>query len=163
MSETPNGQITKAPDSLRLKVGGAPMDSSVIARAEAALKSLSSQFAQWLQDEVDKLDAARAAIDKDGLTNVSMEALYLRAHDLKGLGTTYEYPLITRIAGSLCKLLDEPEKRAHASMFLTDAHIHAIKAAIRDNIRDASHPVGKVLVEEMEERVADHLARAQQT
>ncbi len=35
------------------------IDPSAIAKAEAALKNLSGNFAQWLQDEVVKLDAAR--------------------------------------------------------------------------------------------------------
>ncbi len=157
MSQNNAGQVIQVPNALRLKIGGGGgLDMDVIARAEAALKSLSGQFAQWLQDEIDKLDAARAAVQAQGPTAAAMETLYLRAHDLKGLGTTYEYPLITRIASSLCKLLDEPEKRSAPPMFLVDAHIHAIKAAVRDTIRDAGHPVGKVLVEELERRVKDH-------
>ena len=159
MSQNNAGQVIQVPNALRLKIGGGAvaLDNNVIARAEAALKSLSGQFSQWLQDEIDKLDASRAAILQQGATPETMESLYLRAHDLKGLGTTYEYPLITRVASSLCKLLDEPDKRAQPPMFLIDAHIHTIKAAVRDNIRDAGHPIGKVLVEELEGQVKDLL------
>ena len=158
MSQNTASQIIQVPNMLRLKVGkAASLDGDVIARAEAALKSLSGQFAQWLQDEIDKLDAARAAIQAEGMTSAAAEGLYLRAHDLKGLGTTYEFPLITRIAASLCKLLDDADKRAAAPLFLVDAHIHAIKAAVRDDIRDAGHPVGKALAEELEGRVGEHL------
>jgi hypothetical protein len=159
MPQNGAGEVFQVPNTLKLKVGGAgvALDNNVIARAEAALKSLSGQFAQWLQDEIDKLDAAREAIATHGLTPETAEGLYLRAHDLKGLGSTYEFPLVTRIAGSLCKLLDEPDKRAAASLFLADAHIQAIKAAVRDNIRDVDHPVGKALAEELEDRVRTHL------
>jgi hypothetical protein len=159
MPQNAASQVIQVPNMLRLKVGGksGSLDNDVIARAEAALKSLSGQFAQWLQDEIDKLDAARSAIQAQGLNAATAEGLYLRAHDLKGLGSTYEFPLITRIAGSLCKLLDEPDKRAAAPLFLVDAHIHAIKAAVRDDIRDASHPVGKALAEELEGRVTQQL------
>jgi len=156
MSQKSVGQVIQVPNMLRMKVGG-PLDSDVLARAEAALKSLSGQFGQWLQDEIDKLEVARAAIQAEGLTSATAEGLYMRAHDLKGLGTTYEFPIITRLAASLCKLLDEPAKRAAAPLFLLDAHIHAIKAAVRDDIRDAAHPVGKALVEELEGRVAEYL------
>jgi len=82
-----------------------------------------------------------------------MENLYLRAHDLKGLGTTYGYQLITRIAASLCRMIDDKEKRGHAPMDLVDAHIDAIKAAVRDDIKTDEHPTGRVLVEELEARV----------
>ncbi|RAK58340.1 Hpt domain-containing protein [Phenylobacterium hankyongense] len=151
--------MIQVPNTLRLKVGGSgrmgAIDPAAIAKAEAALKSLSGNFAQWLQDEITKLEAARQQVRADGMTQETMESLYLRSHDLKGLGTTYGFPLITRIAGSLCRLIDEKEKRTSAPMPLVDAHIDAIKAAVRDDIKDVDHPIGKVLVQELEARVAE--------
>jgi len=91
----------------------------------------------------------------DGITPASMENLYLRAHDLKGLGTTYGYQLITRIAGSLCRMIDDKEKRSATPLELVDAHIDAIKAAVRDGIKSDEHPVGSILVNELERRVRE--------
>jgi chemotaxis protein histidine kinase CheA len=156
MSQQNPGQMIQPVNALRLKVGGGRLgaiDPAAIAKAEAALKSLASNFTQWLADEISKLDAARQQVRADGATSETMENLYLRAHDLKGLGTTYGYQLITRIAGSLCRLIDDKEKRATTSLELVDAHIDAIKAAIRDDIKSDEHPVGRVLVEELERRV----------
>jgi hypothetical protein len=143
-------------NTLRQKLGGGRLgaiDPAAIAKAEAALKSLSSNFTQWLADEIAKLEASRQQVKTAGVTAETMENLYLRAHDLKGLGTTYGYQLITRIAGSLCRLIDDKEKRATAPLDLIDAHIDAIKAAVRDEIKSDEHPVGRVLVEELERRV----------
>lgn len=144
------------PPNLRLKVGGrfGALDPAAIAKAEAALKSLSGNFAQWLADEIMKLDAAREQIRDRGVAADTMETLYLRAHDLKGLGATYEFPLVSRIGASLCRLIDDREKRLSVSLPLVDAHIDAIKTAVRDGVRTADHPVGRVVVEELERRVA---------
>ena len=144
------------PPSLRLKLGGrfGAIDPSAIAKAEAALKSLSGNFTQWLNDEVVKLDAARQRVRDEGVNVETMETLYLRAHDLKGLGTTYEFPLITRIGASLCRQIDDKDKRLTVSMALVDAHIDGIKAAVRDDIKTDEHPVGRVLIEELERKVA---------
>ncbi|RYF99386.1 MAG: Hpt domain-containing protein [Caulobacteraceae bacterium] len=144
------------PPSLRLKLGGrfGAIDPSAIAKAEAALKSLSGNFTQWLNDEVVKLDAARQRVRDEGVNVETMETLYLRAHDLKGLGTTYEFPLITRIGASLCRLIDDKDKRLTVSMALVDAHIDGIKAVVRDDIKTDEHPVGRVLIEELERKVA---------
>jgi hypothetical protein len=159
LTTKPTAEVIQVPNMLKLKVGGrGGIDMAAIAKAEAALKSLSGNFAQWLQDEITKLDAARQEVKTQGLTAVTVETLYLRAHDLKGLGATYEFPLITRIAASLCKLIDEPETRLSAPMFLVDAHIDAIKAAVRGDIKVDTHPVGKALAEELEGRVAEYLA-----
>ncbi len=126
------------------------IDAGAIARAEAALKSLSGNFAQWLQDEIEKLDAAHQDVQTRGVTAETMETLYLRSHDLKGLGATYGFPIITRIAGSLCRLIEDGPKRLTAPMNLVDAHIQTIKAAVRDDIKDDTHPVGSILVRELE-------------
>ncbi len=153
------GQVIQVPNTLKLKVGGrfGGIDPSAIAKAEAALKSLSSNFSEWLQDEITKLDAARARIKAEGWSADTAENLYLRAHDLKGLGTTYEYPLITRIAASLCKMIDDPGTRLNSPMHILDAHIDAIKACVRDQIKDAANPIGKMLAEELESKVKEFL------
>jgi hypothetical protein len=152
-------EMIHVPNTLKLKVGGrfGGIDPIAVAKAEAALKGLAGQFAQWLQDEIEKLEAARAAITAQGMNAQTADNLYLHAHDLKGLGGTYEFPLVTRLAGSLCKMMDDESLRATVPMFLVDAHISAIKAAVRDNIRDDNHPVGKVLSNELENRVKEYL------
>jgi len=158
VSEPKTGQMFQAPNALRLKMGGGRLgaiDPAAIAKAEAALKSLSGNFTQWLNDEIAKLEAARLVVHTDGPSAESMESLYLRAHDLKGLGATYGFPLITRIAGLLCRLIDDKEKRLSAPAGLIDAHIDAIKAAARDDIKTEDHPVGKILVQELESRIRE--------
>jgi hypothetical protein len=152
-------QLIQVPNTLKLKVGGrfGGIDPAAIAKAEAALKGLSSNFAEWLQDEIVKLDAARARIKAEGWNAETAEALYLRAHDLKGLGSTYEFPLITRIAGSLCKMIDDAESRLKAPMHIIDGHIDAIRACVRDSIKDDLNPIGKMLAEELEGQVKKFL------
>ena len=148
-----SAQVIRPPNTLRLKVGGGfgGIDAGAIAKA------MSAQFGQWLQDEIVKLDKAQADIRTQGYNEQTAEALYFRAHDLKGLGTTYQYPLVTRLAGSLCKMMDEPAKRMAAPLVLIDAHVDAIKAVVRDQIQTDDHPTGKALAETLEARVAEHL------
>ncbi|MDB5471220.1 MAG: Hpt protein [Caulobacter sp.] len=158
MSSNTPVQVINAPNTLKLRLGGGKfggIDAAAIAKAEAALKSLSGNFSEWMQDELNKLEAARQAIRVSGLNAETAEGLYFRAHDLKGLGATYEFPLVTRIAASLCKLIDDPDTRVSAPMFLVDAHIDAIRAAVRDDIKTDTHPVGKILITELERRVAE--------
>nr|WP_218650354.1 Hpt domain-containing protein [Brevundimonas sp. P7753] len=144
---------------MRAKVGGfGGIDANAIAKAEAALKAMSAQFGQWLNDEIVKLDQAQADIRAKGYTPETAEALYFRAHDLKGLGATYQYPLVTRIAGSLCRLMDDTDKRMQAPLAILDAHVDAIRAVVRDEIQTDEHPVGRDLAETLEARVAEHLA-----
>jgi hypothetical protein len=50
-------EVINVPNTLRAKVGGrlGAIDTGAIAKAEAALADLSSQFDQWLEDEVNKV------------------------------------------------------------------------------------------------------------
>jgi hypothetical protein len=140
----PSGNIQAAP-------AGPGLD--VVARAEAALKALAGQFARWLQDEIDKLDAARARVAAEGLSGEAGEALYMHAHDLKGLGGTYEFPIVTQMAGSLCDLLEDPMRRPGVSIALIDVHLDTIKAAVQGGIRDGDHPIGHAMLVALEDQV----------
>lgn len=152
-----SAQVIRPPNTLRMKVGGGfGINADAITKAEEALKAMSAQFSQWLNDEVAKLDQAQADIREQGYTPQTAEALYFRAHDLKGLGTTYEYPLVTRLAGSLCRLLDDADTRMNAPVVVLDAHIDAIRAVVRDQIKTDDHPTGRVLAETLEAKVAEH-------
>ena len=158
MSQQNSSQMIPPSNSLKLKLGAGRLgsiDPAAIAKAEAALKNLAGNFGQWLNDEISKLEAARQRVRAEGANTETMESLYLRAHDLKGLGTTYGYQLITRIAGSLCRLIDDKDKRDQAPMPMIDAHIDAIKACVRDDIKDDKHPIGGPLVMELERRVRE--------
>ena len=148
MSENQNPK----PQAPRFKFGG--LDAAAIARAEAALKSLSSNFDAWMKDELAKLEAARDRIRAEGFTTETAENLYFRAHDLKGLGTTYEFPLVTRMAASLCRILHDPAERLSAPLKVVDAHIDAIGTAVRSEIRTEADPVGRAMAEELEGQVS---------
>jgi len=158
VSQTNQGEVIPASNGLKLKLGGrfGGIDPDALAKAEAALKSLSNNFDAWMQDELTKLDSARQRIHAEGHTAETAENLYFRSHDLKGLGSTYGFPIVTRIAASLCRLTDDPATRLKAPLFLIDAHIDGIKAAVRGGIHDVDHPTGKVLVDELEHRVRDY-------
>ena len=135
---------------------------------EAALKrrrenrAIGQQIARWAKaegkaDELAELKKQReleAQKAKDKAETA--EALYFRAHDLKGLGSTYGYPLVTRIAASLCRMLDDPAARLDAPLPIVDAHIDAIRAVVRDGVSTDEYPAGRALVEGLEAQVAEH-------
>jgi len=151
-----NVEMIEVPNTLKLKVGSrfGALNPGTVAKAEAALKALSGQFTQWMTDELNKLEDARYAIKTQGMTAETGDKLYTHAHDMKGLGGTYDYPIVTRIAGSLCKLIEEPHERQTAPMSLIDAHVDAVKACVRDGIKTVEHPMGLALAEALEAQVA---------
>lgn len=157
-------EVIQPRNTLREKMGGRmpALDAAALARAEEALKSLSTQFQGWMEDEVANLDAARRNAVANAFDEPSIDELFGRAHDTKGMGSTYEYPLVTRIAASLCKMLETPEARAAAASATTllEAHVDAIRAAVRGRIKSDTDPVGAALASELEKKSAAFLAKA---
>jgi hypothetical protein len=147
--------------SLKLKFGAVGrIEPAMIAKAEAALARMTEFFGPWLGEEIEQLAAARSDIRDLGYTPETAEALNIRAHELKSMGSTFGFPVITDIAGCLCRLVEEPETRMAAPLYLIDAHIDAIGAAARDNVHDSNHPVGAALVWALNERVQTYLNSA---
>src|SRR5262249_59846534 len=83
---------------------GTPM-SSLLKRAEAAVADLARDYPTWALTDVAKARAALdTARDDAGQRGAQVEALFRIAHDLKGQGASFGFPLVTRIAQSLCIL-----------------------------------------------------------
>ena len=82
----------------------APFDP--VARAEAALAELAADFSVWMDNECERLDAARNAIKAVRHHPGNKDALFLAAHDIKGEAATFGYPLVAPVADSLCRLIE---------------------------------------------------------
>jgi len=154
-------EIIHVPNTLARKVGPnfKIAGLAAVAKAERAMNTLAANFGEWLEQEVAGLEQARATLKQAGLTVEVGQRLSTKALDLKGLGTTYDHPLVGRIGASLFKLLDEVAPAA-VPLALIDAHVDAARAIVRDQIRDADHPVGLALVTELERRVRETSAKA---
>ena len=151
-------EVIRPPNRLKAKLGNRlkAFDAAAIKRAEDSLAAMSGEFEAWLQIELTKLEEAHAEINKSDAGEPELEAFYRRAHDLKGLGTTYGDPIVSQFAASLCRLVDSPEGRAKAVPKLLDTHVMAIQAAVRQQVKDTDHPIGRALLEELAGQVAKY-------
>jgi chemotaxis protein histidine kinase CheA len=137
--------------ALRLGRAGPAIDPDAIARAEQALAALSVEFAAWMKNEVTVLDTARKIINETGLDETSKAALFRAAHDIKGEGSTFGYPLAARIAASLCRLIDETNAAVSLPLTLVDRHVDAIRAIVRQDVRGEDDQIASLLAERLEQ------------
>lgn len=144
MDDTINARLQAA--QAELTVRGVARDmraEEAIARAETALGRLSSQFASWIDEDIAALVAARDAAHAASLSGEARERLYRMVHELRGQGTLLGYPLVSRVAESLCNLIDRvtdipPE--------LIDQHVDAIRAIVHETARGDGTPLARKLV-----------------
>jgi hypothetical protein len=146
-------EIFMPPNILKAKVGGSGgLDASAIQRAEEAIGELKEEFAGWIIEDVDRLIETRNAYESQ-MNNDRLGYLYRAAHDLKGQATTFDFPLVARVASSLCKLTDETCTGITIPFTLIDAHVDGIKVIVRDGIKDPTNQVASILAVELERQV----------
>lgn len=116
-------------------------DATAVMRAEIALDRLSHEFEDWMRIETDALETARAAL---ALTrdDASIAPLFRAAHDLRGQSATFGYPLAGEIAEGLCDMIEDATPATLPRQAVIDRHVEAIRAIVRENVRDRDHPVG---------------------
>ena len=79
---------------------------AVLARAQAAVADLAKTYSPNTIADLDRCAALLKAAREDvGGRASSVKELYNIAHNIKGQGGSFGYPLVTRIAHSLCTLV----------------------------------------------------------
>ncbi|MEA2982321.1 MAG: hypothetical protein QOF09_4144 [Alphaproteobacteria bacterium] len=106
-----------------------------VVRAEEALAAISGDFAQWMQEECERLDAARRKVREIGLSKQTRRELFLAAHDVKGDSGTLGYPEVGAAADSLCRLLEHTPDLSRIPLAIVDQHVDAVRAIVREHER----------------------------
>jgi HPt (histidine-containing phosphotransfer) domain-containing protein len=128
-------EIITPPHKLRKAIATAEEIEDPVARAEAALADLSSEFSTWMEAECVRLEAARQNVKSEGFTKKTHEVLFRAAHDIKGEAGTFGYPAVAGVANSLCRLIEHTPDMTHIPLGLVDQHIDAIRAITREYAR----------------------------
>jgi HPt (histidine-containing phosphotransfer) domain-containing protein len=130
-----------------------------VARAEAALVELSSEFSTWMKAECDRLEAARNDIKRLGFTQATNDTLFRAIHDIKGEATTFGFPEVTGAAKSLCLLLEHTPDMKKIPLKLVDQHVDAVRAIIREYARPDVTDVASALIRRLREVTDEFLKR----
>jgi hypothetical protein len=121
-----------------------------IKAAEAEFQKMSEDYPDWVQSLVDELmESYRRCIDTPELRHERMAAIHDIAHDMKGQGGTFGYPLITDFGESLFKCTHKSEECSDNLVALVKAHVDGMKAVINGRISGDGGETGKELLESL--------------
>jgi HPt (histidine-containing phosphotransfer) domain-containing protein len=127
-------------------------------RAEAAVEDLSSRFDAWMQADLDRLRTAWNTAKAAGASHADYKLLETCAHNIRGVATSYGYPAVSRLCGSLSTLLSKTGPGENAA--LINLHVEACMAAYGSIGRgDAAQSVANAVCDALEERVAVKTSR----
>lgn len=114
--------------------GNHDVDSDALARADAALAALNDDYLRWVAADVAALGAAVAelrACVPERRAHLAARVFEI-AHDIKGQGTTFDYPLMTRLGQVMCDLLRAWELDGENGDSLLPARLDALAAAMAE-------------------------------
>lgn len=144
-------------------ISGEPEEESsltaVLARAQAAVADLAKDYTTWAKADVERARAAlKAALSETPERARHVEELFRVAHDLKGQGTSFGYPLVTKMADSLCRLTrDRKRSYSDADLDLAKSHLDAVYLVLTKEIKGEGGQVGADLAAKLKARVDEVL------
>lgn len=125
--------------------------------AEQGVDDLSTQFETWMQADLDQLYLAWNACRTEGARPDDFRILFTAAHNIRGVASSYGYPAISRLCGSLCNLLTSSP--GNPPMDMLKLHVDSCRAAhAQSGTSDTSHSVADALCDALERKVAIGLA-----
>jgi hypothetical protein len=131
----------------------------MLARAEAAIADLAKDYSIWALADVARARTVLDAANADAANRAAhIEALFRVGHDLKGQGSSFGYPLITKLGHSLCALTrDRARDYDGRHLDLARSHLDAMHLVLTKEIKGDGGKVGADLIAKLESKVVDLL------
>lgn len=139
---------------LAAKVGGQPggeipkLDVEVLAKVEEKISEMSGDYSTWVADEIRKLDESLLKLKEPGANLRSLMARINRgAHEMRGQGGIFGYPLITEFSKSLFQYTNKSVQAISDNEYeLLKAHIDTIKVIIAEKVEGDGGETGRALL-----------------
>lgn len=130
-------------------------DPIIIQAAEKRIQALVGDYADWVRKYITSMSESEAALSidpEDKQSNKKHIANINRiAHELRGQGGTFDYPLTTKLSKSLYEVTLDPEKQVtNDRKKLIDAHIDAIRTVFKNRITGDGGEIGLALLHDIE-------------
>ena len=95
-----------------------------------------------------------AAKKVSGERGAQFEEINLIAHELRGQGGTFGYPLITLFGKSLYDVTKPPCRHTDADLEIVKAHIDTMRAVLREKIEGDGGEIGQALFKALRAAIA---------
>lgn len=133
--------------------GGPPsFDLEALKKAEAEFEKLAEEYPDWVQDSLAALSeewtGAASCSPKERAPHFSK--INDLAHEMRGQGGTFGYPLISAFGKSLFSFTGPQAGRSDNHMEIIKAHIDAMKAVIGGRVEGDGGETGRQLEKALE-------------
>lgn len=127
---------------------------AALARAEAAVKALARDYLTWAKADLDLCHKHLAAAKNEpALREEHITALFGVAHNMKGQGSSFGYPLITRLGESLCLLTRRARAFSDVELALMTTHLELMSDILAQEASGEGSPALLAAVQKVENDV----------
>lgn len=150
-------------NKLKEKTAGLGGDENVeispeaLAEAEAALAEMSEDYPDWVSSTIDKLsEQHRNCVDDPDKRKEHFQEIREIAHDMKGQGGTFGYPLISTFSDALYGFADARGKLTDDHVEIIKAHVDAMRAVISNRVKGDGGEIGAELTKGLAAAIAKY-------
>jgi len=112
---------------------------------------LVSQFVEWTSDALLELRQFTDAMSADTVQGSSdVQRLYDLVHNIKGMGTSFDFQLMTVVGASLCNYIKSLGEGEAVNKRILDAHVRAFEVVLSNRIKGDGGPQGSALKARLE-------------
>lgn len=143
--------IGHGPDQLQF------IDEVALEAAQRIFEEMSEDYPDWVNGQIGSLyELHRRCVDSPEQRRSLFEQITALAHDLKGQGGTFGYPLVTAFATSLNRFSVIRQDITDNHVEIIKSHIDAMRAVIRDRIKGDGGEIGAALQHGLEQVIAKY-------
>jgi len=126
-------------------------DEELMAKAMKELDDMAEDYPDWVSGLIDNLAAVhRRCVDTPEQRFKLFEQLHAIAHDMRGQGGTFGYPLISNFSDGLYDFTGVNTSTSDTNVEIIKSHIDAMRVVIKQRISGDGGEIGKQLKDGLE-------------
>lgn len=107
---------------------------------------LVEQFVSWTSEAVAELKEIVAGLTgEEGKSDEKTDRIYDLTHNIKGMGSSFDFPLMTNAGSSLCSYIKNIPADKTVSPKVVEAHVRVFEVVLEHKIQGDGGDKGKAL------------------
>lgn len=112
---------------------------------------LADQFVAYVGESVQDLRSIVDGLNGGPVDTAARDRMYDHAHNIKGMGSSFQFDLMTDIGASLCAYLKKPDAPDTLTSRALDGHVRALEVVLENRIMGKGGEKGAALIARLEE------------
>jgi len=158
--ESAKAEFVTPPHTIASKVSGrGGLTPQMLEAAEKVIEKHAVKYIERGRVQIDELSTmfARARDNREGRAD-TFQMMYRQSHDIRGLGATFGYTLVTEIASSLCNFIESLSEIDDEAINAVQAHVEALRGLIANDIKGDGGAIGREIANGLAKAVAQFAA-----